>query len=170
MFVLLRHPHDDDPETTYSLDPHITSKGISSINKNLKMLIREYGIPSVIYSSPLTRCRETSYYIRKFIRNKYDVNIKIVIDARISRYFTSKEKKDPDIREKSIKLNTPIEETWKEFKKRIKRFYIEHKNEIKNRNTLVWCVTHYLVIKEYSKILKFPIPDRMPYMWNIGLY
>ena len=45
MFVLLRHPHDDDPESTYTLDPYITSKGIRSIRKILKELVKEYGIP-----------------------------------------------------------------------------------------------------------------------------
>ena len=89
MFVLLRHPHDEDPETTYSLDPHITSKGIKSIRNMIKELVSEYGVPKYIYCSPLTRCRESAYIIAKYLAKKYDKNIRVIIDPRISRYFSS---------------------------------------------------------------------------------
>ncbi len=170
MFVLLRHPDDEDPEATYTLDPHITIKGIKSILKIVNGLVEEYGIPSIIYSSPLTRCRESSYYIVKYLKDKYNIKIEIIITPHISRYFTSNEKKNPDIRDRSVKFNTPVNETWKDFKKRIRYFNHTHKYELKTKNIVVWCVTHYLVIREYSKIYKFPIPDKMPYMWHIGLY
>ncbi len=170
MFVLLRHQHDEDPEATYALDPHITPKGINSIRKYINSLVNEYGVPTIIYCSPLLRCRESAKYMRSHIQATYDVKIKIIIDPRLSRYFTSKDKKNPSIRQKSIDYNTPVTDNWKDFKYRIKQFSKEHKHELRDKNTLVWCVTHYLVIREYSKIMGFTIPKKMPFMWNIGLY
>ena len=170
MFVLLRHPHDEDPEATYILDPHITSRGINSIKKRLDMLIDEYGIPSIIYTSPLTRCRESSYYIKNCIESMYGIRVKVIVDPSISRYFTSKEKINPDVRQKTLLLKTPVREDWRQFKRRIRNFKNNHRHELQNTKTLVWCITHYLVIREYSKIMGFTIPKKMPYMWHIGLY
>jgi broad specificity phosphatase PhoE len=169
MFVLLRHPHDEDPEATYALDPHVTPKGIRSINENINYLIKEYGIPSVIYCSPLARCRESAKYMQKYIKKEYNKDVKILIDPRISRHFSSKQKSNSDVRQRTLDYKTPIQDNWGQFKDRVRSFLKSHRNEIRDKNVTVWCITHYLVIRQYSKIYGFPIPKNMPFMWHIGL-
>jgi len=170
MFVLLRHPHDEDPDATYALDPHLTKKGYRSMHDKIDLMIKEYGIPSIIYCSPMTRCREATKYMCKYINHQYHKDVKMIVEPKISRYFTSKERKNLDIvRDKTRDFETPIGESYHDFKERVISFARGQKVNIKQKKN-VWCVTHYLVVRRFSKLYGFPIPKRMPYMWNIGLY
>ncbi len=160
MHIYIRHGNDDKIGK-YVHDLSLQSDYNDDIIKKTKKLIYKYGYPSKIYCSPFKRVRETVTIMLEYIKSKGRY-VDIYIEPSLSRYFTSKEKKYPKVRKTTLKYDPPIYEDWDQFKKRVDK--IEHK--INSNNDIVWCITHYLVIKRITKNNNIDIPNYMPFLWH----
>ncbi|ARF10386.1 histidine phosphatase superfamily branch 1 [Hokovirus HKV1] len=157
--IIIRHAHDDNPYYKHSHDKKITSLGKSLAYKLGDKLVNKYGYPDIIFCSPFTRTIQTTKKIKKSI----DKKIKIIIDNRLSRYFTHKEKKHPDVYTKTIKKDIPIYETYDEFKKRCDSF-INDINYYKKKKYNIWIITHVLVLKRITKKFRIKIHKHIDYL------
>lgn len=158
VIIYIRHTHDK--LSKYKHDNNITKYGKRQAIKMAKKLIKLYGIPKIIYSSPFQRCIETSRRMLYQIQ-KRDDETRLIYDSKLSRYFTKLEKLNPSVNPKTLKFNIPIYETKTEFHKRLDK----HVKQIrKNKNTVIWCITHAYVYKQIAKRLHVKVPNRIEFL------
>lgn len=168
MIIYLRHASDNYNDPTFLHDQKIvpSKKNLEDINSVVRYLIKTYGSPSVILCSPFQRARDTLEFMKDMLVKETGGEIDVEIDPRLSRYFTSKEKKEPSVRKDTLELEPPIFEKWDDFKERV----VEHVDEmvekgyLKSRHTVVLVITHTLVIKEVAKYLKFDTPEHYEFL------
>lgn len=148
--VIIYIRHGKDTKSTYRFDQKLTNKGKKMAGNLSKLLIKEYGIPDAIFYSPYYRTRQTKNKMIKTLSIYTDQKIYKKTDYRLSRFFTKRESKNPDIREDTKNKKAPIFETWSDFKHRVKKqlHYVENKKEFK----VIWCIGHTLIIKEIIKL------------------
>ena len=159
--IFIRHSDDSDDRTLNKHDTHITKKGIDAAAKLAKSLIKEHGHPVRVYCGPFRRTLETLESMKK----SFAQPVEVVIDPRLSRYFTSKEKKSPLVSQQTINLKPPIMESWKNFQYRIKKHVreLKRKNLFNSRN-ITFVITHCLVLKEVAKIFGVKLPERFDFL------
>lgn len=160
MRIYMRHGNDEK-KSLYKHDKSLDSSSQyeQSIIEKTKDLIALYGYPDKIYCSPFRRARETVHIMRQLL------NVEIIINPNLSRFFQDKEKSNPSVRKKTMKYNPPIQESRIEFKQRVKQVEKIIDKEPGN----IWCITHYLVIKQIGKKYNKEIPKRMPFLWHMAL-
>ncbi len=160
MHIYMRHGNDEK-KSNYKHDKSLNSSSQyeQNIIEKTKELIKLYGYPDKIYCSPFRRARETVHIMRQLL------NVEIIIDPRLSRFFNEKEKSKPSVRRKTLQYNPPIHETKEQFKQRVKNV----EKMIHKQSCNIWCITHYLVIKRISKKYNKPIPNKMPFLWHINI-
>lgn len=158
--LIIRHANDEYIPIKYRHDKEITREGKRDAKKLAKKLINKYGYPDVIYCGPMRRTEQTMNRMRKYVGN----DVKIVIDNRLSRYFTSREKRSPSIFTVTHRRNIPINETKHGFKKRCDSFlrYVKSRNHRKRQN--VWIISHTMVLKRISKKLRISIPQQLDFL------
>jgi len=158
--IYIRHGNDEK-SSTYKHDNSLNSSAETEENIVItcKKLIDIYGYPDKIYCSPFRRARETLHIMKKLLPNT-----EIIIDERLSRFFSKKDKENPRVRPKTMKYEPPIEETKYEFKKRV----LSMEKVIRKQDN-VWCITHYLVIKQICKKYNVTIPHRMPFLYHVSM-
>lgn len=159
MPVYMRHGNDEK-KSTYKQDKSLNSGSQyeQDIIDKTHQLIKLHGYPKKIYCSPFRRARETVHIMNKIL------NAKIIIDPRLSRFFSKKEKLNPSVRHKTLKYKPPITENRLEFKQRVKE--IEH---IISKEESTWVITHYLVIKNICKYYNKDIPQKMPFLYHVNI-
>lgn len=168
MLIYIRHSDDECPSATYRHDTKITDQGANAVMKFTQRLIEKYELPTVIYCSPFRRCKYTVKYMMKILRKNYNHIPQIRIDSRLSRFFSPKEKLNPDIGYKTAKHIIPINETYDEFKIRTGEFIKDiHLNT--NKTTNVWIITHTLVLKQVCKKYRKTFPHRIPFLYTIPI-
>ena len=62
---------------------HLTEKGKEEVNVSVEKMILENNIPDIIYSSPITRTKETSEIVKNIIKEKTGKDIEIIFDERL---------------------------------------------------------------------------------------
>ena len=161
MCIILRHGNDEC-KTNYKHDPHLKhcNHCKNDIIITTEELIKKYGYPNKIYCSPFTRVRETVDLMHKVFKKRH-VHVDIIIEPKLSRYFTSAEKKNPGVRHNTLKYNPPIYESSDAFKNRVNQ--IEYK--LKHQN--VWVITHYLVMRQIALNNHIHLPNRMPFLYSM---
>lgn len=163
----IRHSHDEQRDRKKNFEDHrhdhpITPVGRKMAAERFIQLIKKIGVPQIIYCSPFKRGIETvKYMIPRSMRS----SIRIMSDTRLSRFFNSKEQKDPSIFPETKKKNVPIRETKKQFHTRIEDFI---KSMMKEGNIgskkNVWFITHALVHKYIAGIYNVTIPEHIPFL------
>lgn len=167
-YIYIRHAekaysNGKGPQHLPKHDPPITEKSIESIQEIGSKLIKEYGIPDLIITSPYLRVQQTVEYLTSSI--KKNINDKVHIDLNIAEYL-GHQKDEIDLTETTLDLiNYKIDklpqpgETMTQLKERI----VEHmrlvqlgEDTIKNEKTpdIIWIVTHGLIIKNVYSVLK----------------
>lgn len=142
--------HGEDEHSGYRNDQQLTSRGKKEARYLAKDLVERYGIPDVIYCSPLFRARQTKKHMLRYIEKTHGPqNIKTKNDPRLSRYFTHRECRNPDVRDDTYRRNPPLDEDWEDFKTRVYRQLDSVKRNDKYQ--IVWCITHTLVLKRVAK-------------------
>lgn len=163
MIIYLRHASDHYDDPTFAHDQKIppSKKNVNDILTVIKHLVATYGNPVAIYCSPFQRARDTLELMKDYLIKETGGDIEVEIDPKLSRYFTSKEKKEPSVRKDTLELEPPIFEKWDDFKERVIQHVDEmiEKGYLRSRHTLVLVITHTLVIKEVAKYLKFETPE-----------
>lgn len=158
--IYIRHGNDEK-SSSYKHDNSLNSSSETEDNiiELCKKLIEQYGYPDKIYCSPFRRARETLYIMKKLLPNT-----DFVIDERLSRFFSKKDKQNPRVRPKTLGYQPPITEDKYDFKKRV----LEIEKKIRKEEHC-WCITHYLVIKQITKKYNVTIPNRMPFLYHVKI-
>lgn len=159
--------HGNDMKSKYRFDQKLTDKGKKRAQELSQKLIDQYGIPDAIFYSPYYRTRQTKNKMLKTISKHTDEKIFKRYDRRLSRFFTKKDSKNPDIRKDTKNKKVPIFETWKEFKNRVRKQlnYVEKRTEF----NVIWCIGHTLILKEIIKIKNLPRSTHIEYLDTIVL-
>ncbi len=170
--VIIYLRHGKDMKSGYKYDQKLTPEGKDKSRSMAKTLIEKYGVPDAIYCSPFYRTRQTRRQMLKVIskfnsNNNTDKKIKNITDPRLSRFFTKRQTKNPDIRRDTRRKKAPIYERWNQFKRRVKS-QVEDM-EKKDKYDVIWCIGHTLIIKEVAKIKNIDRPRHIDYLDTIIL-
>lgn len=148
VLIYIRHGHDYT--RSHDHDERLSDIGKKESYKIALELIQEHGIPDIIYHSPYYRARQTAKLMVKAIKKTNNIKVERDLDPRLGRYFTRKQKKNPDIKRSTGKKGAIIHEDWSEFKERVGEQLIDHTKRSKKQN--IWCITHNLVIRRVCKL------------------
>lgn len=74
----------------YSLDPHLTENGRKHAHERFSELVRTYGAPSRIVSSPYRRTRETAAIAQSVVLSATGIYVPITYDTRLGEYLNPK--------------------------------------------------------------------------------
>ena len=155
-YIAIRHGCDDEDHTIYK---HEHDTPLCSIEEHksgpidhlVHNLLDKNFIPDLILSSPFVRCQETSQLIQAKLADLLRKDIPVQVDVRLSRYFFSREKSSPDVHTKTANYNVPIQESRREFTRRVHT----HLRRIRKKHPgkIVWSVTHGMVCYEIARLL-----------------
>ena len=185
MIIYIRHGHDNESHPKHRHDNRLTKKGKEKARKIIYPLIENYGYPTKIYFSPFIRCRETvakmlsELYINKFGKKGHfcfncfekddtnkllkDLNIELICDSRLSRYFTKTDRKKPSVSSNTLKLEPPIHEGKAGLIKRINK-YVESITQLHKTDEVAWCITHGIIYKKIASELNINTPDSIGFL------
>lgn len=150
MIIFIRHSKEDKKISKHRFDEHISLEGKISAENLGEKIIRKFGSPDIIYTSPYNRTLETA----KALIN--ESNNELYFLNELSRFYP---KREPiDLSEKTKDEQVPLHETKTQFKKRIKKLLKFLKKESKKYD-LIWCVTHTSVLKEIAKLFNIEMND-----------
>lgn len=160
MIILVRHSDDESDGCSQEHDCQLARRGRNLAYKVGKKLIERYGMPDLILVSPFRRTIQTMRYML------YNVNtdhIKMIEDRRLSRWFTSKQKKRPIVDKVTLEKDIPINETYREFKERIVDFANEV-DTLDSKDKVIWVITHVVVYKRLCNLYGLKINHHVPFM------
>jgi broad specificity phosphatase PhoE len=185
MIIYIRHANDNQKHkhSKHKHDHKITKRGKYSAKKMIHELTEKYGYPTKIYFSPFVRCRETvaafvsELYLKKTGEKKHfcfkcaddekdvsnKINIELVCDSRLSRYFTRSNRKKPSVASSTLKLGVPIYEKKHGLIQRMDN-YVESIKKEDHSNDVIWCVTHGIIYKKIASRLGIMTADRIDFL------
>jgi broad specificity phosphatase PhoE len=158
MQLFIRHGNDHT-ESKYKHDNELNSYYNNDVISLTYKLIKKYGCPKYIYCSPFQRSIQTVEIMEQVFK-KLHKKVKILVDARLSRFFNAQEQLHPSVKKNTLYYNPPIYETKEAFNKRVKKVNYYAMNNIKS----TWYITHYLVLKRIAYKHDIPIPEQMPFL------
>lgn len=172
MIIYLRHGEDAYENPTFAHDQKIpqVEEIHDDIEKVGKFLVTKYGQPTHVICSPFQRARDTYNILKR--KAVLSQETKLLIDTRVGRYFSSREKKEgPEVRKETKKMKPSIYESWESFKVRVRNHVNQLKDDkfLKSRHTVVWVITHTLVIKEVARYLRFEMPEYYEFLQWVAL-
>ena len=168
MIIYIRHGDDKVIDKDYPHDAFLTEKGAKLAKKTAKQLLKQYGVPSVIYYSPMTRARETCQVFLKVIqkyqekKQKKSIKIRTIISPSLSRYFTPSEQDNPKITAETAKYNPPIRETIPDLINRMVNFHKDKLN--KHSGELAWSISHGLALKKLIDQIGYYAPESVDFL------
>lgn len=161
----MRHSDDEGIDATYRHDAKISNSGALAVMKYTRELITKNGLPEIIFCSPFRRCKYTVKYMMKVMRREFNYVPKIIIDPRLSRYFSPAEQRNPQIGVRTAKHNVPIKETGEQFRSRADSFIIDIERYKDRKN--IWIVTHTLVLRQVARRYRRGFPGRIPFLYTM---
>lgn len=153
--IYIRHGKDEKIKHVH--DEILTEEGKAEARILAEKLLNEHGVPDIIYYSPFYRTRQTRHQMVKIIqqfkkKNGIDKSVRLEVEPRLGRFFTTKEKYNPDVSKKTLEKGAITDESHKEFKKRVKK---QLNFVLKNcENLIVWNITHTLVLLKVAKLVQ----------------
>jgi len=145
MVIFIRHGEDNGTCGKYSHDMDISENSKKDIASLTHKLVKKYGIPDVIYCSPFKRCRSTVKVMQEHFHTETETQV--IIDNRLSKYYTKKQQQNPNARPSTLKYNPPTSECYCQVLDRSIDIY----KELKNKSDNVWCISHGIVLRYISK-------------------
>lgn len=168
--IYIRHGNDEHPEKTYKHDPLLIDKGIKDIKRVTKLLVKKYGFPKIIYTSPFRRAVLTTEIMIKTIKKMGGKVPKLFLSNSISRYFSKREQQNPLIAPETRANKPPIYESYNStFRERVQNHLQKMDRLYEYKRYDVWCVTHALVYKQIALTHNIPIPEHIPFLHNFIL-
>lgn len=161
MIIYIRHSHDSYPDATHAHDHRLSKKGLRLASKMGNKLIRKYGVPNLVLCSPFQRARQTA---EQMLIDHQGKKPHIKYDKHLSRFFSRREQKSPDIAPSTDEFDIPIYEDRDKFQKRVDKF-LHHinKKQYENSRRVVWVITHALVYKRIAQVLDVEVPEHIPF-------
>ena len=155
MIIYIRHAEDKPSKHRY--DEILSREGKRDATDFAEELIEEYGKPNIIYCSPYYRTRQTRDRMMRITGP-----VKKKIDPRLSRFFTKRQTRNPDIHYNTEKRGAIIYERYEEFLKRVEdqlkdmellnNDRDENNENESDENMVIWCVSHTLVLKHVARL------------------
>lgn len=146
----------------FPLDPNLTLEGKKKAQVRFRELLRNYGIPAQIISSPYFRARETAQIAHNIILEETGKSIEISYDRNIGEYLGHQKHMNiiNALRPDTLELNPIPPETWKQYSYRVlKHTQLPHKN--------AWYISHGIVIQSIAFFNKNKIsyPSELEGIW-----
>ena len=162
MLIYIRHAEDDTSDI-YKHDGSLTKVGKKQAKYFANYLIKKYGYPKIIYTSPFYRSRETAKKMKKLVPK----SVEIFADSHVSKYFTQSQQKSPDVRKDTLKYNIPILETKHDVYNRV----TNHFHHLKHHHTddIVWIITHGIIVHYISKYVGQKTKGNVNYLQYIAI-
>jgi len=159
MIIYIRHGKDEN--SGYKHDERLTREGKEEVKDFVEKMVKKYGFPHIIYYSPFYRTRQTTKYMLKKINEmNRDIKIKIQLEPKLGRFFTSKERSNPDVHPSTLEKEAIIDKSSKYFKKRVKKQLYSCKKK-SEEGKIIWNITHSLVI---LRVAKYENIERNPHV------
>lgn len=175
MIVYVRHGNDEEKTPKYHHDNRMTSKGGKDVKRFIKFFIKKYGKPDLIICSPFRRAVDTLEVMMNYLQstdNKHPdaKSPEIVIEPKLSRFFSASEKKDPSVHKATLVYGPPIMEKRKEFHHRTTKFFnnMIRKGYLKD-GKLAMVITHALVLKDCAKEANVNLPEHYDFLEYFAL-
>lgn len=146
----------------FSLDPGLTEKGREAARTRFRELLKIYGTPSKIISSPYLRARETAQIAREVILELNNVSVEITYDSLIGEYLGHHHGKDiaKCLRPETLSYSPIPPEEWKQYSTRVRKHTKLVSQSLKPITSIenvtsrmpkrVWCITHGIIIKSIA--------------------
>lgn len=166
--LYLRHSEDSEGNSTFLHDAKLVNSGKRDSYKKAVHLVNKYGFPTKIYISPFERARETAIYFSKALKlidPKKKVEFRI--DPKLSRFFTKKDQKNPEMRDKTKRYNPPVYEEIDDLYSRINKQLLSMRERgylNPNGKITIWCLTHALFCKKMLLISGLESPEHIPFL------
>ena len=171
MIIFIRH--GKDKKSTHKHDEKLRKSSKKKAYHLAKKLIVEHGYPDIIYYSPYIRTRQTLKSMMKAIKKHRKQNnierkpIKVV-EPKIGRFFTRKERKNPDVRLSTLNKGVIISETKEEFRNRVLSHLDKVVTQSKEKKDLkIWNITHTLILVNVARKMDIKLPDHLSYLHKI---
>jgi len=171
--IYIRHGHDK--KSHYKFDEKLVDEGKEKARQLAKKLVREYGIPDVIYLSPMRRTRQTGDEFLKVV-NKYRQThghkttkgesrktetrkneTRLETEPRIGRLFTHAQQREHDAHRKNRKRylrhstkNVIMDKDKEAFGERVAKQFQQISET--GEDQVIWNITHSLVLLHVAKM------------------
>jgi broad specificity phosphatase PhoE len=176
VLIWIRHAeklynNEKGPPNSKQHDPGIIldEETMIHIDTLVEELIKKYGKPNRIITSPFLRTRQTSKLITEVLNVKYKIDVNIDTDIKIAEYlgFCNKDGKYnyADLEEETIQYfpsKVSLNENLISLHIRVEN----HINELYNSKENIWILTHGIVMcKIYEKLFngKLRRPEPLSY-------
>ncbi len=167
--IYIRHGDDSYSDPTREHDRRLTSTGYKDAKRKTMELVEKYGAPTRIYTSPFKRAVQSVHAMERVIK-KNGHNVDVIKDWKLSRYFSSREKQNPQVYEETERAGAPIHESWEEFQSRCRSHMRSFKRDGMYRGKeVVWCITHALVLKEVARKYQVTLPEHIPFLHHFRI-
>ena len=157
MSAILFVRHGQDKRGKYAHDERLTEDAKEDIAQFTEKMVLHFGFPDLIYYSPFMRTRETTKYILRKLKelkqeNEKEKYVKIKCEPKLGRFFTSYERREPDISDSTMRRNPIINDNKKQFHDRIKKILRKVQYKSKKHNLNIWNITHTLVLLHVAEL------------------
>ena len=156
MIIYMRHGNDEQSHPRYKNDPGIRKESRGDIRRHARKLIQKYGVPDVVYFSPMVRGIETVQEM------DLPSTAKISVLPELSRFFLKREINFTEIDPISLRRGVPLFETSDQFKKRSD--LIVKAIDQTHPGLTVWCITHALVMKRAAHYYRAQLSDHQDFL------
>ena len=156
--------HGKDKESHYKHDEKLSEEGKKEILKFTEKLVKEYGIPDIIYYSPFRRTQQTTKYMIKKLKEITDKKVIYKTDTSLGRFFTRTQRRNPSVRKSTFSKGVIIDERYEEFKERVEE---QMENVLSKNYKIIWNITHSLILLHVAKLQKIEIDKRVNYLDKI---
>ena len=156
--------HGRDKRGKYAHDERLTESAKEDIALFTEKMVLQFGFPDLIYYSPFMRTRETTKYILRKLKELKQENVKIKCEPKLGRFFTSYERRDPDISDSTMRRKPIINDKKKEFHSRIKKFLRKVQYKSKKHNLNIWNITHTLVLLHVAELASIERNPHVEYL------
>lgn len=166
MRIYIRHAekkYKNGESLIYKHDPEITENSYPHIKLVIDQLIKLYGLPTCIYSSPYLRTKQTANQIVEVIRDSFNLHIKIVDDVSLSEYLGNRKDEKLDVTNETLINNPPHPETFYQLEQRVKQHDLENQKYDNSYNN-IWFVTHGIIVNRIAKLYGLNLGRNIPYL------
>lgn len=148
------------------IDCPLKEKGKKNSRTKALDLIKLYGVPELIVTSPYLRCRQTAEEMNSVL--EYPVKIKV--DTRLSEYSTRASEfkgeydeatlqyEIPDIASDSSNPRNILPDIFTDPMPRVTKIYNKYKDDPRN----IWFVTHGAIVCKVAELWSTRIEDSQP--------
>jgi len=168
--IYIRHAHDKKTSKS-KLDDRLSHEGKKKARHLARKLIKKHGVPNVIYCSPMYRTRQTAKeflkVVEKHLRDQAGADQavpKIINDPRLGRLFTTKQQHRYEKHAHTLRSSTEnviLDQGKLEFRQRVED---QFNSVVKEADSLVWNVTHSLVLLHVARINKISRSKHVKYL------